>query len=57
MREDTTEGDGGPDESVEFLITADGELQVARRDALDLEILGGVLQTTSVRVGSDESQK
>lgn len=38
----TSEGDSGTDKSVEFLITTDGELQVARGDTLDLEILGGV---------------
>jgi hypothetical protein len=42
VREDTAKSNGGANESVEFLVTADGELQVARRDALDLEILGGV---------------
>lgn len=43
MWQHTTEGDGGTDQGVELLVTADGELQVARRDTLDLEILGGVL--------------
>lgn len=38
----TTKGDGGTDKGVELLITADGELKVARGDALDLEILCGV---------------
>lgn len=42
MRKDTTERDGGADQRVEFLVAADRELQVARRDALDLEILGRV---------------
>lgn len=42
MWQDTTKGDGGADECVEFLVTADGELQMTRRDALDFEILGGV---------------
>lgn len=40
--QDTTEGDGCADESIQFLITTDGELQVAGRDTLDLQILGGV---------------
>jgi hypothetical protein len=39
----TSEGDGRADQGVELLITTDGELQVAGCDALDLEILGGVL--------------
>jgi hypothetical protein len=38
----TTEGDCRADEGVQLLVAANGELQVARRDALDLEILGGV---------------
>jgi len=42
MREDTTKGDRGADERVEFFVSADGELQVTRGDTLDFEILGGV---------------
>lgn len=40
---DTSEGDGRTDESVELLITTDGKLKVTWGDALDLEILGGIL--------------
>ena len=40
--DDTTAGDGGLDEGIELLVTTDGELQVARGDALDLEVLGGI---------------
>lgn len=40
--QNTTEGDGRADQGVQFLVTTDGELQVARGDTLDLEILGGV---------------
>lgn len=40
--DDTTAGNGGLDEGVELLITADGELKVAGGDALHLEVLGGV---------------
>lgn len=40
--DDTTAGDGGLDEGIEFLVTADGKLQVARGDALDLQVLAGV---------------
>jgi len=40
--QDTTKGDGGTDQSVELLVTTDGELQVAGSDTLDLEILGSV---------------
>lgn len=42
VRQHTTKRNGGADEGVELLVTADGQLQVARRDALDLEILGSV---------------
>ena len=39
MRDDSAASDGGLDQRVELLVTADGELQVTRRDALDLEVL------------------
>lgn len=42
VREDTTEGNGGADQGIEFLVSANGELKMARGDTLDLEILGGV---------------
>ena len=42
VRDDTTTGDGGLDERVELLVATDGELEVARCDALDLEVLGRV---------------
>ena len=35
--DDTTARDGRLDEGVELLVTADGELQVTRRDALHLK--------------------
>ena len=38
----TTASDGGLDQSIEFLVTADRELQVAGSDALDLEVLAGI---------------
>jgi hypothetical protein len=40
--QDTTERDGGANQRIELLVTADGEQQMTRGDALDLEILGGV---------------
>lgn len=40
--QNTTEGDSCADKGVQFFITTDGELEVARRDTLDLKILGGV---------------
>lgn len=40
--QDTTVGDSGANQSVEFLVTTDGELQVTWCDTLDFEILGGV---------------
>jgi hypothetical protein len=48
MWQDTTEGDGGADQGVKLLVTSDGELQVARRDTLDLEILGRVLRVGEI---------
>ena len=42
VRQDTTERDRGPNKGVEFLVAADGELEMAGRDALDFEVLGGV---------------
>jgi hypothetical protein len=39
----TSKSDGGADKGIEFFVTADGELEVAGGDTLDLEILGGVL--------------
>jgi hypothetical protein len=43
MWQDTSEGDSCADEGIEFFVSADGKLEVARGNALDLEILGGVL--------------
>lgn len=40
--EDSSSGDGGTDERVELLVSANGELEMTRGDALDTEILGGV---------------
>ena len=42
VRDDTAARDRGLDERVELLVAADGELEVARRDALHLEVLAGV---------------
>ena len=43
MWKDASESDGRTDESVELLVTTDGELEVTWSNALDLEVLGGVL--------------
>ena len=43
MWEDTPEGYGCSNESIEFFVSADGELKVARGNALNFEILGSVL--------------
>jgi hypothetical protein len=40
--DNTAASDGGLDEGVKLFVTTDGELQVTRGDALDLEVLGGV---------------
>ena len=42
VRDDTAASNSGLDEGVELLITTDGELQVTRCNALDLEILRGI---------------
>lgn len=42
VRNDTTTGNGGVDKGVELLISADSELEMARGDTLDLEILRSV---------------
>ena len=42
VRDHAAARDRGLDERVELLVTTDGELQVARGDTLDLEVLGGV---------------
>ena len=42
MGDDTSTGNGGLDQSIQFFITSDGELQVTRSDTLDLKILAGV---------------
>lgn len=40
--DDTTASDSGLDEGIELFVTADSQLQVARGDALHLQVLGGV---------------
>jgi hypothetical protein len=42
VRQNTTKGNRGVNESIKLLVTSDGELQVSGRDTLDLEILGGI---------------
>ena len=57
--DDTAARNGGLDEGVELLVTTDGELQVARRDALDTQILGrvaGKLEHLSGEVLKDGSR-
>jgi len=39
VRQDTTTGDGSPDQGIQFLVSTDGELQVSRGDTLDSKIL------------------
>lgn len=43
VRQDATKGDRRADERVELFVAADGQLQMPRRDPLDLEVLCGVL--------------
>lgn len=47
--QDTTKGDGGTNQGVKFLVTTDGKLEMAGGDTLDLEVLGGVLQSARQR--------
>jgi len=42
MWQDASERNSGTDQGIEFFVTTDSELEVAGRDALDFEILGGV---------------
>ena len=42
VRDHASPGDRRLDQGVELFVAADGELEVARGDALDLEVLGGV---------------
>lgn len=42
MRDDTSSSDGGLDEGVELFVSANGELQMPRSDALHLKIFAGV---------------
>lgn len=42
VRDDTTTGNSGLDQSVKLFITSDGEEQVSWSDSLDLQVLRGV---------------
>ena len=42
MGQHAAKGDGGSDQGVEFFISTNGELQVARSDTLDFQVLGGI---------------
>lgn len=58
MRDDTTAGDRRLDQTVQLLVSTDGELQVTRRDTLHLQILGrvaGQLENLSGQVLEDGS--
>lgn len=54
--DDTAARDCGLDEAVQLFVSADGQLQMARRDALHLQVLGRVarqlqhLQATDTRI-------
>jgi len=41
--QDTSECDSCADEGIEFFVSANGELEMARGNTLDFEILGGIL--------------
>lgn len=53
MWQDTSEGNGSADQSIQLLVTTDGELEVARGYALDLKIFGGILQNVLVASRAD----
>lgn len=42
VRNDTTTSDGGLDQAVEFFVSANSELEMARCDTFDFQILGSV---------------
>lgn len=42
VRDHAAASDGGLDEGVELFVTTDGELQVARSDALHLQVLARI---------------
>lgn len=43
----TTECNSSTNEGVELFVTSDGQLEVARSDALDFEVLGSILDAMS----------
>lgn len=58
VRDNTTSSNGSLDESVELLVTSDGEQQVSGSDSLNLKILWGVsckLKYLSSKVFKDSS--
>jgi hypothetical protein len=54
MWEDTSEGYCSSNEIIEFIVSADGELEVTRRNAPDFEILGSVLRTRINNTAPDQ---
>lgn len=42
MRQHPPKSNSSADQRIEFLVASDGELQMARGDAFDLQIFGGV---------------
>lgn len=56
VRDDTTTGNGSLDQGVQFFVTPNCQLQVTRRDTLDLQILAGIsgqLQDLSSQILQD----
>jgi hypothetical protein len=45
----TTESDGRANQSIEFFVTTDGKLEMARGDTFDFKILGSVLDIVSIQ--------
>ena len=48
MRQHAAKSDGSADKSVEFLVAADSELQVAGSDAFDFEVFDRILLESEV---------
>jgi hypothetical protein len=44
MGKDTSESDGCADQGIEFFVSTDGKLKVARGDTLDFKILCSILE-------------
>ena len=56
VRDDSSTGNGGLDEEIEFFVSSDGELKMSGGDSSDLEVFGSVssqLENLSSQVFQD----